>query len=84
MFRLDPLLIEGILTVRLSGKLAGEDTRVLAEFMDREGLPGEIDISDLVFVDTKGAEILLRAKAEGASLKGGRPPITLLLEKHPI
>jgi hypothetical protein len=79
VIRIDSLQQGSAVVVRVAGSVAGPDVTVLCDLVARDGLPDEIDLSEVGFVDAEGASALLGLEARGAALVGAEPFIELLI-----
>ena len=83
VIRIDSLEKGPARVLHLAGSVAGPDVAVLRELIGREGVPDRIDLSDVEFVDSEGADALLGLEARGASLVAAEPFVELLLRRRP-
>ena len=65
--------------LHLAGSLAGLDVGILRDSVASQGLPDQIDLSEVEFLDADGASALLGLEARGARLVGAEPFVELLL-----
>ena len=79
VIRIDSLKEDSTVVMHVAGSLAGSDVAVLRDSVARQGVPDEIDLSEVQFVDAEGARELVGLEARGASLVGAAPFIELLL-----
>lgn len=83
VIRIDSLQQGLSVVLHLAGSLAGLDVGVLRDSVARQGLPDQIDLSEVEFVDAEGASTLLSLEARGATLVGTPPFVDLLLHTRP-
>jgi anti-anti-sigma regulatory factor len=82
VIRIDGLRQESGFVLHVAGSVAGADVDVLRESVARQGLPDQIDLSEVQFVDAEGANELVGLEARGAILVRTQPFIELLLRTH--
>jgi anti-anti-sigma regulatory factor len=82
VIRIDSLREESRFILHVAGSVAGPDVAVLRESVARQGLPYQIDLSGVQFVDAEGANELVGLEARGAMLVRTQPFIELLLRTH--
>ncbi len=82
VIRVDSSRQNSTLVLRVAGSVAGPAVAVLRDSVTRHGLPGQIDLSEVQFVDAEGANELVRLEARGAVLVRPQPFIELLLRTH--
>jgi anti-anti-sigma regulatory factor len=82
VIRIDSSREDSTLILRIAGSVAGPEVAVLRDSVARQGLPGQIDLSGVQFVDAEGANELVGLEARGAILVRSQPFIELLLRTH--
>jgi hypothetical protein len=71
---------EGRWTVRLAGRLEGEQSAELVRLCDEARTPERLDLTDLLSVDAVGLDTLRALQSRGAELVGASPYLALQLE----
>jgi anti-anti-sigma regulatory factor len=79
VIRIDSLRQDSTFIMHVAGSVAGADVAVLRDSVACQGLPEQIDLSEVQFVDAEGASALLDLEARGAALVGTEPFVELLL-----
>jgi hypothetical protein len=82
VIRIDSSREDSTLVLRVAGSVVGPDVAVLRDSVARQGLPDQIDLSGVQFVDAEGANELVGLEARGAILVRTQPFIELLLRTH--
>jgi anti-anti-sigma regulatory factor len=82
VIRIDSSRHDSTLVLRVAGSVAGLDVAVLRDSVAHQGLPEQIDLSGVRFVDAEGAGALLDLEARGVRLVGAEPYVELLLRSR--
>lgn len=82
VIRIDSSRQDSTLVLRVAGSVAGVDVGVLRDSVALQGLPDQIDLSEVQFVDAEGACALLDLESRGARLVGAEPYVELLLRSR--
>ena len=79
VIRIDTLRQDSTFIMHVAGSVAGADVPVLRDSIACQGLPDQIDLSEVQFVDAEGASELLGLEERGVALVRTQPFIELLL-----
>jgi hypothetical protein len=79
VIRIDTLRQDSAFIMHVAGSVAGPDVAVLRDSISCQGLPAQIDLSEVQFLDAEGANALLGLEERGVALVRTQPFIELLL-----
>lgn len=74
--------ITEVTTVRLEGRLSGPTTKDLVRLCRELDGPLEIDLSELLYADAEGVDVLTDLQTRGAELVRARPYLSVLLRQR--
>ena len=79
VLRITKTVKDSIVTIKVDGRLAADETEVFVEACEGHRGPLVVDLSDLHFADDAGVGALRQLKAQGAHIVGARPYLSLQL-----
>ena len=69
-WRIDRIVIgEDLVTLRISGRITGEDVNALRALLEQERRAAAIDLKDLIFVDREVVKLFALHESNGADLR---------------
>lgn len=80
LFRVDLIEEDGLVVMRIAGRLKGESVDVLAEQIPGMRPPYRVNLRDLQFADARGVELLRELRESGAELVDMPQLVSLQLE----
>ena len=84
MLRMTRILVDGMVTLQLEGKLLAPWIDELTQMVDdpTQGLIRTLDLAHVDYIDTAGARLLSRLHRNGLRLEGCSPFVASLIDLH--